>query len=307
MDEFINTIESNRLVFKKKLNIVLIVALSLLGVGIICLIIGLIFLETVLFAIFFFSLIIAAIIYGVGYSIYNKKYLSTFQNDLETKAIELNYGSDYFYEPNKGIDYDSIDESRCVNKPDEYRSSKYFEAKRHNINFVSSNYVFSYIHYSTDSDGNTKKEVNRYNGRFIKFTFPRNLNAFLSLMEKNSVDEMIKDPRLGEKIEFEYMEFNDKFVVKTSDPLKANYIITPQVQCNLVDFDKAFKSDLIVTYLDNSAYIFMHEYNTKMPLGIYKQFNKKVFDSYANEFIIPLLLIDALDLDNDKFVNKNLN
>ncbi len=307
MDEFINTIESNRIFFKKKLNIVSIVSLSLLGVGLICLIIGLIFLESTLFIIFFLSLILAAIIYGIGYSIYNKKYLSTFEKDLEKKAIELNYGNDYFFNSNKGIDFGSINESRCVNRPDEYHSSKLFEAKRNNVSFLSSNYVFDFIHYTTDSKGNSRKEVNHYNGRFIKFTFPRNLNAFLSIMEKNSIDEMIKDPRLGEKIEFEFMEFNDKFTVKASDPLKANYIITPQVQCNIVDFDNAFKSDLIVCFLDNAVYVFMHEYNAKMPLGIYKEFNKKVFDSYANEFIIPLLLMDALDLDSDKYVNKNLN
>ena len=307
MNEFINTIESNRIFFKKKLNIILIVALSILGAGLICLIIGLIFSNSTLFIIFFLSIIVAAIIYGAGYSVYNKKYLSTFEKDLDRKAIELNYGNDYFYDPIKGIDFESINESRCVNRPDEYHSSKLFEVKRHNISFLSSNYKFDFIHYTTDSKGNSKKEVNHYNGRFIKFTFPRNLNAFLSIMEKNSIDEMIKDPRLGEKIEFEYMEFNEKFIVKASDPLKANYIITPQVQCNIVDLDKAFKSNLIVCYLDNSVYIFMHEYNAKMGLGIYKEFNQKVFDSYANEFIIPLLLIDALDLDNDKYINKNLN
>lgn len=306
MEEFINSVESNRKFYKSKLNIFLIVAASILGAGLICLLIGIIFSNFDFVLIFFIALIVAAITYGVGYSSYNKKYLNTFKKDLETKAIEANYGKDYFYDPNKGIDFDSIYESRCVNKPDEYFSKKYFSSSRDGLFFVSSNYELNFIHYTTDSDGNTRKTVNHYNGRFVKFDFPRNLNTFLSIIEKHSKDEMIKDPRIGDKIEFEFMEFNDKFTVKCNDQLKANYIITPQVQCNLVDFDKAFKSDLIVCFIDKSAYVFMHEYIEKMPLGIYKEFNKKVFDSYAYEFIIPLLLIDALDLNNDKFINANL-
>ncbi len=306
MDEFINTIETNRQVFKKKLDIATIVAACILGVGIILLIIGITFSNSICFIIFVLTLIISCLIYGISYATYNKKYLNTFIGDLDKKAIELNYGDNYFYQADGGVGFETMDSSRCINRPDEFYSSKLFASHIEGVSFTSSNYLFKYYHYRTDKDGNTERTVNLYRGRFIKFDFPRELNAFLSIMEKHAIDEMIKDPRLGDKLEFEYMEFNKKFKVKTSDELKANYIITPQVQVNLVDFDNAFNSELICVFIDKSVYVFMHEYAEKMTLGIYKKFDQKVFDNYANEFIIPKLVMDALGLDNDKYTNTNL-
>ncbi len=303
MDEFINTVENNRVFYKNKLKINLIVGICFCGMGLLFLILYFAFIENILlFFISIFFLIIAIMVYGIGYSIYNKKYINSFKNVLTTKAIEANYASgEYYYNGEQGINLKILMESRSINNPDKYSSNKYFSGVKNNLNFVSCDYVLGYVH-----DDGKNRSVNYYRGKFIRYEVKRNNNVYLSIFEKNLMGEAIKDPRLGDKIEFEYIDFNNKFKAKTNDPLKANYLITPQVQVNLMDFDAAFKSSLGVCLIDNYIYVFMHQYNSQQPLGIYKKFTQDTFRSYSDEFLIPLLIGDALDLNADKYSSKNL-
>lgn len=306
MEEFINKVENDRLSIKKKLDISLYIFLSLIGISIILLIFGIIYSNAYCYLFLFIFLLIGLVEYTTCYSIFNSKYIKGFKAKLINNAISYSYGDNYIFDPTKGIDFDLMADSYIFNRPDIFKSDYYLSSEVKGVKFITSLYKVEYEHTRTDSKGNTTTYYNTYTGRFIRYEVKRNNVGFMKIDEGNVDLEAFKDPRIGKKIEFEYMEFNKKFKVKTTDELKANYIITPQFQTDLVDFDNAFDSNLKVIFKDKYVYVFMAEKSSPIGLGIYKKMNEKVFKSYVKEFIAPKLLIDVLHLDDDKFMNENL-
>lgn len=301
---FVKEIENTRQQFLKPLKTATYVAVAFLGLGILFLIFAFVFMDRafdILFLIFIICLIIAGVTYVVSYYNANNKYVKKFKNDLTLYAIKQNYGENYEYFELQGLSLETMSKCGFTNHPDRFTSKRCFNARKGTINFISSDYVFSYRHTRTDSKGNTTTYYNDYPGRFIRYEVNKDNKAYMTIFEKIISNEMFKDPRIGEKIEFESIEFNEKFTVKCSDTLKANYLITPVEQVNLIDFDVAFKSHLKIAIDGRFIYVFMASYSSNIPLSIYKKFTLEIFNSYANEFLIPMLLADALGLDKDKY------
>lgn len=310
MEEFINKIESKRLEIFKKQKVIIYVSLSIALLSIIFLIFGLIYLKGILFFLFIISLISALCIYFIGYASNNKKYLKFSRNDILKEALKFNYGDNYIFNENEGVSLNILQDSGIINTPYDYVSEKYLSSTYKNVSFISSRYRLDYMHIVTYSDKNgthTREEINHYYGKFIRYEIKRNNNCYLSILEKGATKtEPYKNNRIGKEVEFESINFNKKFNVRCTDLNKAMYLITPQVQCDLYDFDNAFKSNLMCVLCDKYVYVFMANAIETSKISLYTKFNEDAFKAVAKEYVIPKVLIEALHLDDDKYMNESL-
>lgn len=310
MDELILRIENKRKEIFHKQKISIYVSLSILLLSIIFLIFGIIYLNGILFILFIISLVASLCVYFISYATNNKKYLEYSRNDILSEALKFNYGDDYIFKEDEGVDLEILKDSGIINNPYDYVSEKFLSSTYKNVKFISSRYRLDYMHIVTYSDKNgvhTREEINHYYGKFIRYEVKRNNNCYLSILEKGATkSEPYKNNRIGKEIEFESINFNKKFNVRSTDESKAMYLITPQVQCDLYDFDNAFLSNLMCVLCDRFIYIFMDSALETSKIGLYTKFNEEAFKKVAKEYVAPKILIDALHLDDDKFMNESL-
>ena len=306
MNSFIENVEKLRLTLKKKLDIFFYISLCLLGVALILLILFFCFvtdtthqIEYLLLA-SLISIGLAAIIYGTTYYYFNNKYLKSFIENLDIESLKYLYEDKFKYDRKSGVSLDLFSKSRIIATPDEFSSSKGLYIAYDNINAISSDYDLNYI-YDRQSK-NKEDKIDRikvsYRGKFIRFEVKKDNIAFISLMTKDFPKEILVDPRIGEKIDFEYRDFNEYFIVKSSSRNKARELLNPKVQLDLLNLVHGFKIDLSIVIIDNYIYVYLGEYDGRQNLNIYKKFDKSVFKSYYDEFYLIRLIAEALDLDS---------
>lgn len=290
--KYIKKVDNFREILKKKLNICLYVAISTEGLGLLFLILFFCFIDYFsLLILFFICLIVGALIYLIAYLYYNKKYLGSFKDEFEIRTIEENFTKYDFYK-DRSITLEEIKKSSFINLPEEFKGKDlfYFDAKT--FNFISSKIELMYEH-EKEKDEHKKDIVrDRYELYFIRYSFKKDSLFYLSLINKNMPGEVIRNNRIGEEVFIDNKEFMENFTIRSNDPLKAKEVLSPVLTKNLLDFIKAFKLDCSFLFDSHFLYVVSNRYNEFMKLNIYKKFDEKVFSSYSNEYLIPILIKD---------------
>lgn len=309
MNSFVESVEQVRLNLKKKLDIFFYISLCLLGIALILLILFFCFVTDTTHQVGYLllasliSIGLAAIIYGSTYYYFNNKYLKSFIGNLDLESLKYLYEDKFKYDRKSGVSFDLFAKSRIIATPDEFSSSKGLYISYDNVNAISSDYNLNYIHdrVSKKREDKIDRVKVSYKGKFIRYEVKKDNVAFISLITKDFPKEILVDPRIGEKIDFEYRDFNDYFVVKSSSRNKARELLNPKVQLDLLNLIHGFKIDLAIVIIDNYIYVYLGEYDGYQNLNIYKTFDKSAFKSYFDEFYLIRLIAEALDLDSRSY------
>ena len=257
-----------------------------------------------------FALSFAFIILGITFifvfkSFFNSRFKRKINEKFKDYFLNMFFKEGYSYDYSKGLSFEVLNQSEILNRPDEYKTSNYFCSRNEGLTFVGADYDLIFYHYYTDKDGNRHRTENHNPGKFYVFTYPRKFNHYLLIMEKNNGGEAFRLPNKKSAIEFESMDFNKRFSVFCDDPAFAFFVITPQVQLNLMKFDDDISSRLIVILKENKLFLFMNNFTSKTKISLFKKLDQEQINKYAAELKLPLTLADDMDLEKEKFHNKD--
>ena len=258
------------------------------------------------FSVGFCVFILGIIFIFVFKAIFTANYKKKINEVFKTYFLNEFYKEGFVSEPNKGLSFEVLNQSEILNRPTEYKTSNYFASHSDGLNFVGADYDLIFVHYYTDSDGHRHRTENHNPGKFYVFTYPRSFNHYLVIMEKNCGGEAFKMPNKKSALEFESIEFNKKFNVYCDDPSFAFYVITPQVQLNLMEFDSKVSSKLIVVLKQNKLFLFMNNFTSTSKIKLFKKLDQEAINEYARELKLPLTLADDMDLEKEKFHNSDI-
>lgn len=312
--EFLEGLDKKRLEYKKKA-MKLIIAFSCVSVvgALLWLLDFLFFCEMLgdesgsIISLFGILMMVAGIV-GIFIMVgrLNAKFKSDFSSFFTTDVLGAFYKEGYESFPGQGLTYDEMNASQVFTTPDFYKSQNLFVTSYKGIKIRSSNFCFTYVHEYKDKDGHVQKVIVDHNGRGYIFEIPRKFDHFFISLEKGASSELYRTPTSRSKVEFESLDYNKKFNSYSSDQTFAFYMMTPQVQLALLDFDEKINSKVVFSLNENKMYVFLNEFSSKVHISILKKVTEKDIDNYLIELRLPLVLLDSLDLDKNKYLDTNL-
>lgn len=205
---------------------------------------------------------------------------------------------DSTYEPEHGIALNVVLEPGFFRYPDRYFLEDFISATYDGIPFAMSDFTLQEEHTTTDSKGNTRTTYETYaNGRFMVFDFKRDFKEVVKITEP----KYIYNTKGLEKVETESLEFNDKFTVRTSNPLTAFYVLTPQMQLKILEFEKKFKGSIYLAFMYGKLYVAICDSVSILDVKVGKKTVEELKEIIISQLNIPAAVINEFGLNTDKY------
>jgi hypothetical protein len=102
---------------------------------------------------------------------------------------------------------------------------------------------------------------------------------------------------VGEMVYMENVKFEKEFVVYSTDPVEARYLITPKIQEQIYSLKKLLKKDLRLSFVNNNVYIAISRDNIFQLDTSLSFTDNKTLKYYMRDIVELLTLIHLLDLN----------
>lgn len=235
----------------------------------------------------------------------SRKFSLAFKETFVLKSLKEVF-TDLVYEPEKGLDYYIISDTKMMDMGDRYSSNDYISGKYKNINVVQADVHIEEEHETTDSDGNTSTTwVTIFKGRWMIFDFNKQFKANIQVAQKGFGNNTIRN--FGEDVKFkkvmmEDQAFNDTFKVYAQDEHEAFYILTPSLMEKIKYLTNSVTGKLLFCFVDNKLHIGIQNYRDSFEHGVFTKINEeKVMNEISHDIKLITNFIDELSLDNDLF------
>lgn len=252
----------------------------------------------------FASYILAIVLGAIGVilliigTIRKKKALAELKSKVLLELMSKNY-EDVHYDMRQGISRGSFMEPNFFVSPDRYHSSNMFEAKYQTTKFSMSDYKLE-----KESRSNNSNSYKVYaQGRFFLFDFERDFENVVKVLEKNKfVSGQASNFMTGlKKVELESIEFNKKFQTLSTDQTAAFYILTPQVQEQIMELEKKFSGQIYFCFQKHYLYVAVNDKRTSFKISLFAKITAKDIEQIEKEILFPKVFVDCLKLNREKY------
>jgi hypothetical protein len=289
MEEKLKEFEEYRVKVCKKVNIYLFIAIALIIIGFLLVFVGLPI---------FVILVIVGLIFIAISSNTKSKLSKEFKQKFVVNLVKEMY-PDSIYDPNEGIDLESLLQPGFFVRPDRYFLEDYLKASYDDVEFEMCDFTFQEHHVTTDSKGNTRDTYVTYaQGRYMIFDFKREFNQILKVVENSYLG---LNSRGLEKIETESIDFNKKFKTYTSDAVTAFYVLTPQIQLKLLELESKFKGSIYFAYMRGKLYVAIADGVSILDINASKKISLDTLKYLESQLNLPASIINELGLSDPKF------
>ena len=232
---------------------------------------------------------------------YRGKWNKLYKEDIFPSFLEATYpGVQYL--PRSGLGLDDLMHPKFFAKPDRWSTCNFMHYKIDTTEFAMSDYTLEHEH--RDKDGHVTYDVYA-KGRFYVFTFPRVFRNNVKVMERTS--KWGRQFNGMQVVELESVEFNKKFITYAEDQLAAFYILTPQVQEQMMNLERQFSGQIYYLFDDNHLYIAVNDSKDSFKFPLTRKFNEETLNDAMAEILIPKRFIEALKLNADKYKEEVLD
>ena len=237
-----------------------------------------------------------------------QRYRAAFKQAYVRRALQSVF-TDLYYDPERGISYDTIAATRMMNMGDRFRSEDYISGRYKDIPFEQSDVHIEEERQSTDSEGHTTTEyVTIFRGRWMIFDFNKEFKANVQIAQKGFPNAKRKrffgkKEELFKPVEMESEIFNKQFRVFAQNEHDAFYIITPSFMERVQSLTARNKGKLLFCFVGNRLHIAIHDNKDSFePGSIFKRPDEeKLTQKLRVEIGVITQFIDELSLDNNLF------
>lgn len=232
-----------------------------------------------------------------------KTYNIKYKEEVVRKVVMSKF-PDAIYDPLKGFPEDVVNNVGFFNKPDRYFSTDLIKANYEGVEFYISDIQLDRIIRSN----NSTHYQTFVKGRFIVIDFVREFNEVVKIFEKKSLGLFNSFGYGLEKIEIESIKFNKKFTIYTSNPQMAFYVLTPQMQEELLDLETRFEGHIYYAFIDGKFYISINDKFDSLELDVYQKITQKHIDNILVQLNLVPFIIKQLKFDSSiKFAGVKTN
>ena len=252
--------------------------------------------------------IIGIIISIIATSKLSNQYKKMFKDKFVLKSLE-NIFTDLVYEPNRGMPYQTIAETKMMYMGDRYHSEDYICAKYKDIKFEQADVHIEEEETTTDSDGNTTTTyVTIFRGRWMIFDFNKNFKANVQISQKGFGNSRVnrifgKKEERFKKVSMESESFNKKFNIYAQSEHEAFYIITPSLMERIERLEEKNKGKMLFCFVDNRLHVGIYDNKDSFePGSVFKKIDEEqVIKRISGDIETITQFVDELNLDNTLF------
>lgn len=303
LDEKIHSLvaplETERSQVYKRYRISLIIGIPGLIVGFILLILMMLF-SWPDFTMIFVAICLIAGFVGIALAAYSssnfkKKAISTLAATVDETLFPAAVKN-----PNVGLNLKTLLTPGFFATPDRYIQSNLRKAVYETIPFEQGDYNLQRREEHTDSKGNTYVSYETYAaGTMYHFTFERNFGQIVKVLERAGLLTLGSGGLI--KKETEYIAFNKKFVVLTSDETTVFYLLTPQIQEKILSLESKFKGQFYLAFIGNELFIAINDSHSSIALPLKTPITYENLAPIVECLAIPAVFINLLGLAKAKF------
>lgn len=261
----------------------------------------------------FFSILLACVFFALGvifFSIGSVKAVNTNMAEMEMSRKYKEKIIDYLlkdykhqYSPNQYIPRDKFKESKFVeerNFYDSYQGEDYLsinipnnDGTHSDCNLVLSDLKIIKKETYTYADGDIQtRDITLYDAMFGYVEFPFEFNCTLTINSPYYFKKGLK------RVELESIEFNNKFVVYSTDQVESRYILTPTMMEKIMYLNKKMYNLMIV--MDGHMMYIGCKYKKLFQLSAIKTGHVyEMFSKIYDDVILILELVEEIK-NNDK-------
>lgn len=209
--------------------------------------------------------ILIVVLLGIGgcYFFFFSQSKSAFQTDFKNEVVSqvaTAIAPGMSFRPQQSVTKDWFNRSGLFPKPDRYRGEDYFAGKIGKTDLFFSEVHAERKHTSKDSNGHTSTTYSTlFKGVFLVADFHKEFRSELTV----EPDKLEGFGFLGQKLQslggrvqrMENIEFERLFVVRSSDPVEARYILTPAMQDCFVELSRKWDPSLRASFQDSLVYL----------------------------------------------------
>jgi len=295
------TLESSRAVARKKYTV-------LLSIGVPCFLVGVVLaaLITILHwsddgALFFIPVfLVVPSLFLMGAAAIVKHNYSSNAYSLLLNTVDSTLFPAARKDPNRGMVLNVLLKPGFFALPDRYYGKNYKSATYEGISFEQAGYDLQRRERHTDSKGNTYYTYETYaKGTMYRFAYERNFAAVVKVLEKSGIISFGSGGL--KKVETEYIAFNKKFQVLTSDETLVFYLLTPQIQEKILDLEAKFKGRFYMAFIGNELYIAVNDSDASIVIPFKQTITADNLTPIVECLAIPAVFITLLGLNKNKF------
>jgi hypothetical protein len=301
MKTLIEDLEKQRLKKRHTYKVLMLVGWPLLVVGFLLAILGTVLkwkywdnVFGILFVVMGVAGVVVLIVAATVSASFKKKARQMLQDEVDAEFFPK-----AIYEPNHGLPLNIFMTPGFFAAPDRYLNDGYMQSSYQGIPFEKANYNLQKREEHHDSKGNTTVTYDTYaKGSIYRFAFGRQFGAIVKVLEKNG---FLTTSNGLSKVETEYIEFNKKFVVLTSDQTLVFYLLTPQIQEKIMSLEGKFKGQFYMAFVGNELFIAVNDSGTTIEIPWSKPMTEETMQPILECMAIPAVFITLLGLTKAKF------
>lgn len=293
-EELVAKYEPSRKKIGRFCKVGLIVGIPFVALGFISCFVGLPITKNPVFLILAGVLVVIGVIFlSISFGMmskFNKSIYAEIQ-----KAILDTYFPERKEMPKKGFDArEIIDLGFFDPHYNHYEGKNFMSSSINGIPFRKADYKF------TKSGSQDQGDTTTGHGTIYFFDFEREFAADLKIASKGCYPYSIKSKNLKE-VETEFMKFNNKFRILTTDEKLVFYILTPQLQEKLIELSAHFEGGLYLDFVNSDLYFLIDDHNLTRDLSLFKPLTVERIDKVALTIAAPKIIVDVLGLATNKF------
>jgi len=250
--------------------------------------------------VFFIAVPLALVGAGIGAAALAKR--KAFCKDVASRLqneINKELFPDAKYSPN-GLPIQVILKPGFFEMPDRYYTADYMGASYEGIEFEKGHYRLQRRETHTDGRGHTTTTYVDYAvGTMYHFIYGRDFGGTLKVLEKSSFG-FSKSGGLP-KYETEFITFNKKFGVFSSDQQLVFYLLTPQIQEKILSLEGMAAGQFYMAFMKNELFVGINDSDNTISIPFNKPLDESSMGAIVEYMSIPAVFIELLGLTHAKF------
>ncbi len=214
--------------------------------------------------------------------------------------VDKTYYTDVAKYPKSGFDLPELLSTGFFSAPDRYLRSDLKIGKCNGLSFAQASYNLQRREVRRNGKNTYVEYVTYAAGTLYRIDFGRHFDHEVRVIEKAGL--FGGGFYNGEKVETEFIAFNNKFNTYSNDKQTVFYLLTPQVQEKIMALEGFLKGTFDLAFASgNRLYIAVNDGGQSLGLSIMKPFDKSKAEHVLRVLSFPVLAIDELNLTSAKF------
>jgi len=242
--------------------------------------------------------VITGIVSGAKFAKIKRRFKHEVLSHFFEEAIP---GTKYF--PEQGLMPVDVYQTEFLKRADRFHSEDLIRGQMDDVEFVSSDVRLEERHVQHTKNGTRVYYVPYFIGRVFIFTFNKEFDGRLQVLEAGSPLSDFKFLR----VKLESIDFNKKFRTFATNELTAFYILTPDIMEALFEVEKRNPGRIGLSFQGDHLYIAINNNKDTFEIKMFQKIDDHMMDEFKRDLLVIQDFIHTLKLNTKIFKRKTQN